>query len=165
MKGFMTAVVLLAAMAVMTLAATAGTPNSVRIGIHGRGLWEATLNRTTAMASAAIDTVFLDMKDAQFPMSGAAATVGGECFIYFDNLATGDSLTCVIASCPENETNACLANIASFQVTGGAAATISFEKAMATPPCRYWRVIITNNQAVTEAAIDYLCRIQMQAAP
>jgi hypothetical protein len=145
--------------------AWAGAPDRVTVDRVGRGLWEAVLTRSTVFASAAIDTVFLDVKDLYQGFSGAAATGAVEVFMYFDNLDSGDSLLCSVFCCPENETLACLSGIASFQVVGGAAATVSWEKATSSPAARYWRVIVTNNQHASQASIDYLLRIQGQAAP
>jgi len=145
-------------------AAFAGTPQKVQSARVGKGLWEATIYRTTAIASAAIDTAFVDTKDLWVGQLGAASTAGIGVFIVFDKLAVGDSLLFLAASCADTSRLTCLANIASFQVVGGAAATSAFVKATAGPECRYWRTIITNNQHASQAAIDYRCRIQAAAA-
>ena len=100
---------------------------------------------------------------------GNAATGGTELAMFFDNLATADSLTCVmIPAVIANDTEALLVNtsgIASFQVTGGAASTVTFEKTVSAPAARFWRFIITNNQHASQVAIDYKLYIQTQAAP
>jgi hypothetical protein len=162
--------------AVLVVTATAGNPrfNSDSFTVDGprmvgRGLWEYKVTRTATFASAAIDTVFVDVKDLYQGLSGAAATGAIEINMFFGNLASGDSLSVqMLPAMVEYEPLAlggAATGIAAFVVTGGTAALQTFEKAVASAPVRFHRYIITNNQHASQAAIDYSMTIQAQRCP
>lgn len=146
----------------------------VNTGTIGRGMWQTTITRSGSMAASAIDTVFVDVKDLLQGQAGNAATGGLEITMFFDGLATGDSLTCSmfpsVNTTDVKSLGSSADGISSFQVTGGAASTVTFAKAIPGPAVRYFRFIITNNQGVNQPgagalATGYKVIMQGLAAP
>jgi len=153
--------------AILGVPVFAGAPQEIRANRTSNAAWFTVLTRTTNFASNAIDTVIIDTDKLQH-FGNAGTGPNASVFFFVDNFAvtpgTGDSIAVAVdvgadgtdASKSSNTKWTTTNGIASFVLSG----TAPTSQKIVLSSARYWRIRISNNQAATEAAIDYRLTIQ-----